>query len=42
MALTEAFAFPELEAVIKWHDGYARQNGIHVSPMFMVNELVTH
>lgn len=39
--LAEAFAFPELEAAIKWHTRYARQNGIHVSPTFMVNGLVT-
>lgn len=36
----EAFAVPELQAVIKRHAKYARQNGIHVSPTFMVNGLV--
>ncbi|WP_347139174.1 hypothetical protein [Paracoccus sp. SSK6] len=41
VALAEAFAFPELEAEIKRHTKYARQNGIHVSPTFMVNGLVT-
>lgn len=41
VALAEAFAFPELEAQIKRHAKYARQNGIHVSPTFMVNGLVT-
>ena len=41
VALADAFAFPELEAVIKWHAKYARQNGIHVSPTFMVNGLAT-
>ncbi|MFT3690795.1 DsbA family protein [Paenirhodobacter sp.] len=40
LALAEAFTFPELEAEIKWHAKYARQNGIHVSPTFMVNGLV--
>ncbi|WP_318357532.1 DsbA family protein [Enterobacter sp.] len=30
----------DLQAVIKWHCKYARQNGIHVSPTFMVNGLV--
>lgn len=39
--LAQAFAFPELEAEIKRHTKYARQNGIHVSPTFMVNGLVT-
>ncbi|MDU4002292.1 thioredoxin [Pluralibacter gergoviae] len=36
----EAFAVPELQTAIKWHCKYARQNGIHVSPTFMVNGLV--
>jgi protein-disulfide isomerase len=35
-----AFARPELQDEIKWHCKYARQNGIHVSPTFMVNGLV--
>lgn len=38
--LKEAFEFPELEAEIKWHSKYGRQNGIHVSPTFMVDGLV--
>jgi len=40
IALAEAFALPELEHAIKWHCKYARQNGIHVSPTFMVDGLV--
>ncbi|MBE5253780.1 MAG: thioredoxin domain-containing protein [Enterobacterales bacterium endosymbiont of Blomia tropicalis] len=36
----EAFARPELQTEIKWHCKYARQNGIHVSPTFMINGLV--
>ncbi|EMM6764225.1 thioredoxin [Pluralibacter gergoviae] len=36
----EAFAVPELQTAIKWHCKYARQNGIHVSPTFVVNGLV--
>jgi hypothetical protein len=40
LALAEAFEFPELEAEIKWHSKYARQNGIHVSPTFMIDGLV--
>lgn len=40
VALTEAFAQPPLEHAIKWHCKYARQNGIHVSPTFMVDGLV--
>lgn len=38
--VTQAFARPELQTEIKWHCKYARQNGIHVSPTFMVNGLV--
>jgi hypothetical protein len=40
LKLTEAFAVPELQTEIKWHSKYARQNGIHVSPTFMINGLV--
>lgn len=38
--LAEAFARPELQNDIKWHCKYSRQNGIHVSPTFLVNGLV--
>ncbi len=38
--LTEAFAIPDLDREIKWHCRYARQNGIHVSPTFMIDGLV--
>ena len=38
--VAQAFAHPELQNEIKWHCKYARQNGIHVSPTFMVNGLV--
>ena len=38
--LAEAFAIPNLDREIKWHCRYARQNGIHVSPTFMVDGLV--
>jgi hypothetical protein len=40
VALAEAFAIPDLDREIKWHCRYARQNGIHVSPTFMVDGLV--
>lgn len=40
LALAEAFEFRELEAAVKWHAKYARQNGIHVSPTFMIDGLV--
>ena len=38
--LLEAFAIPDLDREIKWHCRYARQNGIHTSPTFMVDGLV--
>jgi len=38
--LTAAFAIPDLDREIKWHCRYARQNGIHVSPTFMIDGLV--
>ncbi len=38
--LREAFATPDLEREIKWHCRYARQNGIHASPTFMIDGLV--
>lgn len=38
--LTSAFAIPDLDREIKWHAKYARQNGIHGSPTFMLNGLV--
>jgi hypothetical protein len=38
--LKEAFAIPDLHREIVWHCKYARQNGIHVSPTFMIDGLV--
>ena len=38
--LAEAFAIPDLDRAIKWHCKYARRNGIHVSPTFMIDGLV--
>lgn len=38
--LAAAFAIPDLDREIKWHAKYARQNGIHVSPTFMIDGLV--
>lgn len=40
LALREAFAQADLEREIKWHAKYARQNGIHVSPTFMIDGLI--
>jgi predicted DsbA family dithiol-disulfide isomerase len=38
--VAEAFAIPDLDREIKWRCKYARQNGIHVSPTFMIDGLV--
>lgn len=38
--LAGAFAIPDLDREIKWHCKYARQNGVHVSPTFMIDGLV--
>jgi hypothetical protein len=38
--LAQAFAIPDLDREVKWHCKYARQNGIHVSPTFMIDGLV--
>ena len=40
LKLAEAFAIPDLDREIKWHCKYARQNGVHVSPSFMIDGLV--
>lgn len=40
VALVEPFQVPALEAEMKWHAKYARQNGIHASPTFMVDGLI--
>ncbi len=40
LKLATAFAIPNLDREIKWHCKYARQNGIHVSPTFMINGVV--
>jgi hypothetical protein len=40
VGLAEAFAIRDLDREVKWHCKYARQNGIHVSPTFMIDGLV--
>ena len=40
LKLAAAFAIPNLDREVKWHCKYARQNGIHVSPTFLVDGLV--
>jgi hypothetical protein len=38
--IAKAFAIPDLDREVKWHCKYARQNGIHVSPTFMIDGLI--
>lgn len=40
LSLQDAFDQTELQTLVKTHTKYARQNGIHVSPSFMINGLV--
>ncbi|WP_421999846.1 DsbA family protein [Reyranella sp.] len=40
LKLAEAYALPTLDREVKRHTKYARQNGIHVSPTFMIDGLV--
>jgi hypothetical protein len=40
LGLMDAFSITGLDKEIRWHSRYGRQNGIHVSPSFMVNGLV--
>jgi protein-disulfide isomerase len=40
LKLADAFAIPDLDREIKRHSKYARQNGIHVSPTFMIDGMV--
>ena len=38
--VAQPFELPGLERELKWHARYARQNGVHATPTFMVNGLV--
>ena len=40
LKLAQAYALPKLDQEVKRHTKYARQNGIHVSPTFMIDGLV--
>jgi hypothetical protein len=40
LALRHPFMFAELDKEVRWHVRYARQNGIHVTPSFMIDGLV--
>ena len=38
--LREAFQLKSVDAALRWHAKYLRQNGVHVSPTFAINRLV--
>jgi len=40
VSLAPAFEQPALQAAVKWHARYARQNGAHSTPTFMIDGLV--
>jgi len=40
LALAAAFAVPDLNREMIWQCKYARQNGVHVSPTFMIDGIV--
>jgi protein-disulfide isomerase len=40
LPVTVPFELPDLDREMKWHARYARQNGIHSTPTFMVDGLV--
>jgi hypothetical protein len=40
LKLMDAFSNPTLDRAIRWECRYARQNGIHVSPSFMIDGIV--
>lgn len=42
LTLIPAFEIPDLDSETKRHAKYARQNGIHGSPTFMVDGLIDH
>lgn len=40
IVLREAFMIEDLDSAFRWHCRYARQNGIHASPTFMLDGIV--
>ena len=40
LKLMEAFDRPDLDKAVRWETRYARQNGIHVSPSFIIDGIV--
>jgi len=40
VTVAEAFAIPNLDRESRWHARYARQNGAHTTPTFMIDGIV--
>ncbi|HEY4201633.1 MAG TPA: thioredoxin domain-containing protein [Devosiaceae bacterium] len=40
LRLMDAFSIQDLDKAVRWETRYARQNGIHVSPTFMIDGIV--
>ena len=40
LELMDAFDNPNLDKTMKWDSRYARQNGIHFSPTFMIDSII--
>lgn len=40
LEIMDAFSLVGLDKAVRWHTRYARQNGIHVSPSFMIDGIV--
>jgi hypothetical protein len=40
LQLMQVFDHPELDKAMKWDSRYARQNGIHFSPTFMIDSII--
>jgi len=40
LELMDAFGRTDIDKPIRWHTRYARQNGVHVSPSFMIDGIV--
>jgi hypothetical protein len=38
--LSEAFKLKSVDRALRWHTKYARQNGVHESPTFMIDGLI--
>jgi hypothetical protein len=39
--LAEAFRLKSVDQAVRWHAKYSRQNGVHVSPTFAVNRILS-